>query len=341
MFYGEIFADFIELSLFLVGMYYVAVGVFSLFGRCEADEPDIEPLSFAVIIPAHNEERVIARAVSSILNADYPKEKINVYVIADNCTDNTAYIAERLRVNVIRKTAASSGKSAALQAAARHILNSGDVPECITVIDADNLVDSGYFRAMNRAVRRYSVVQGRIEAKNPEQNWLTAAYSVWGALETRLGRLAPHNIGLNVKLSGTGYCARSEVFRELMTLGECLAEDIEYTAYLALAGVRTGFANSAVVYDEKPAKLSSSLRQRVRWARGIVDAQGRYGLKLLMRVKITDFLSLYGDFLGVFTYAVFCVISIFATAGMLHDIQFPLCGFWANPISYAALNIYL
>ena len=48
---------------------------------------------FMAILPAHNEEAVIANLVDSLMNQDYDKNLLDIYVIADNCTDNTAEIA--------------------------------------------------------------------------------------------------------------------------------------------------------------------------------------------------------------------------------------------------------
>uniref|UniRef100_UPI003FF0909D glycosyltransferase n=1 Tax=Candidatus Merdicola sp. TaxID=3085652 RepID=UPI003FF0909D len=48
---------------------------------------------FMAIIPAHNEEAVVGNLVESLKNQDYPKDLYDFYVIADNCTDNTAKIA--------------------------------------------------------------------------------------------------------------------------------------------------------------------------------------------------------------------------------------------------------
>lgn len=339
---AEIIVDFFELSLFLVGLYYVIVGVFSLFNKRDIPKGEVNEHSFAVIIPAHNEELVIGQLIKSILSADYPKEKLNVFVVADNCDDNTAYIAEGLGVNVIKKSSDISNKSSAVLAAVQYICKCGKKYDYVAVIDADNIVRHDFFRSMNYMFAcGYSVVQGNVEAKNPNQNWLTAAYSVWHSLETRLGKISCHNLGMSSKISGTGYCAEFDVFKELLPSEDCLAEDLEYTARLALNNIKVGFGRSAVVYDEKPHRLSCSLRQRIRWAQGVVDVQGRYGFTLLRRGKITDWLSLYGDFLGIFTYALFVIISFFSTISIIYDYEFSLCGLWTNWLCYTALNIYL
>ena len=49
---------------------------------------------FMAIIPAHNEEAVVADLVKSLKEQDYPKELLDIYVIADNCTDKTAEVAK-------------------------------------------------------------------------------------------------------------------------------------------------------------------------------------------------------------------------------------------------------
>ncbi len=339
MFYSGIVVDCLELALFFIGLYYVAAAAFSLIPR--RAEKDGGPMSFAVIIPAHNEESVISGAVKSAYDAADGKSEIRVYAVCDNCADRTAEAAARAGARVITRTGGKPNKALALKYAAERIFEEYE-PDCVALIDADNLVEKGFYGEMSRALGRgFTAVQGRIETKNPNKSWLTAAYSLWGSLENRMGRLAPSNIGLNVKLSGTGCCVRSEVFKKLVCGGECLAEDLEYTARLALMGEKTGYSNGAVVYDEKPSKLGSSLLQRVRWARGIVSAQGKYGGKLLRKGKIFDWLSLYGDFLGIFAYAVFAVISVFASRGMFSGESVPLCGLWTKAPCFTALEIYL
>ncbi len=339
---AEIIVDFFELSLFLVGLYYVVVGVFSLFNKRDIPKGEVSEHSFAVIIPAHNEELVIGQLIKSILSADYPKEKLGIFVVADSCEDNTAYIAEGLGVNVIKKSSNLSNKSSAILAAVQYICKRREEYDYAAVIDADNIVRHDFFRNMNYMFAcGYRVVQGNVEAKNPNQNWLTAAYSVWHSLETRLGKISCHNLGMSSKISGTGYCAEFDIFKMLPPSGDCLAEDLEYTARFALNNIKVGFARGAVVYDEKPRTLRCSLRQRIRWAQGVVDVQGRYGFTLLRHGKITDWLSLYGDFLGIFTYALFCVISFFSTVSIIYDYDFSLCGLWTNLPCYIALNIYL
>ncbi len=339
-----IIIDFLELSLFLIGLYYVAVGVFSFFKKRDIPPKDERYTSFAVIIPAHNEGEVVGQLIESINKVDYPSGLIKVFVVADNCSDNTAYVAEKCGAEVIRRTSGRSNKSAAVAAAIAIIQSGGFDAEYYTVIDADNLVRNDYFHQMNSMLAcGYDAVQGNVEAKNPNKNWLTAAYSLWHYLETRFGKLGPHNLGFGCKICGTGYAVKADVFCEILNDAResSLAEDLEYTMLLAIKNIKVAFAEKAVVYDEKPSEVSASLKQRTRWAQGVVDVQGRFGFRLIKRGKFIDWLSLYGDFLGVFSYTVFGIISVFSTISVLFGYDFPLCRLWTNPICYVALNIYL
>ncbi len=339
MFNRGIIADCLELPLFFVGLYYVAAAVFSLMPPRAVRKGDA--LEFAVIIPAYNEESVIASAVYGVLSGTYPRDKVRVYVVCDNCTDKTASAAAAAGARIITKSDGRPNKALALRYGAERIFEEYE-PDCVTVLDADNRMGEDFLWETARIFTRgYGAVQGRIEAKNPDENRLTAAYTLWECLEERMGRLAPYNIGLNVKLSGTGYSVRSEIFKKISDIGESLAEDLEYTAQMALLNEKTGYARDAVVFDEKPRKLRDSILQRIRWSRGIVTAQGKYGGRLLRRGKISDWLSLYGDFLGVFAYVFFGAISIFASLDLFGGGNFLISNIWTKVLCFIVLEIYV
>lgn len=336
-----IIVDCPELILFFIGLYYVLAGVFAFAKKADIPEADGKLRRFAVIIPAHNEGHVIGQLLKSIACQQYPKDRLDVFVVADGCTDNTAQIAACFGAKVLIKSDNQS-KAKAVEYAVNHILSLDTSYDCIAVFDADNVLKKDCILRLNDMLGcGYEVVQCRVDAKNPDENWLTAAYSVWHILECRFGKLGSHNLGLGCKLSGTGFAISIDTLRKCPWDCDSMAEDLEYTMKLGLKGIKPGFAMKAVVYDEKPASFKTSVMQRCRWAQGIVDVQGRYGFTLLRRRKFGLWLSLYGDFLGQFTYALFTLISIFSTVSILFDYSFPLCGLWAQPVSYVALNIYL
>ena len=338
----EIIVDFLELFLFFIGTYYVVCGVFSFVKRNDVLRQDFRTNRFAVIIPAHNEGAVLGQLLSSISASRYPKNKYYVFVVADDCSDNTAAVARSYGARVLVKRTGNNNKSSAVSYAVEHIKSLREEYDCIAVFDADNTVHMDCIMRMNEMLNcGYSAVQGYVDSKNPNENWLTAAYSVWHTLESRLAKMSCHNLGIGCKISGTGYAVRFDVVKRCMPSDDCLAEDLEYTVRLRLMGIKVAFAKKAVVYDEKPAEFGKSVKQRIRWAQGVVDVQGRYGGLLLKKGKIIDWLSLYGDFLGQFCYGVFLVISIFSTISILFGYQFVLCSLWVRPVCYVALNLYL
>lgn len=337
---AEIIIDFLELILFFTGVYYVMAGVFSFFGKSDIALSEVNR-KFAVIVSAHNEGAVIGRLLLSIENQTYPRSGFDVFVVADGCSDNTAAVAASYGAEVIYIPGRGSGKAETIRRAAEHILALGSY-DAAAFFDADNIVDPDCLAELNYMFDAgYSVVQARLTAKNPDVNWLTAAYSLWHKLENRFGRQGSHNIGIGCKLSGTGFAVMTEVLAACPWNCKSIAEDLEYTMELGLKGIRPAYANRAVVFDEKPSGFSASVMQRLRWAQGVVDVQGKYGVTLLCKGKITLWLSLYGDFLGVFTYSALLLINVFATVSFIFGTDFVLCRFWVLPAAYTALNLYL
>lgn len=342
----EITVDFLELILFFVGMYYVLAGVFAFINKPDIPHMDKGARRFAVIIPAHNEAAVIGKLLKSIHAQNYPKGRIDVYVAADGCSDSTPNIASAYGAELIIMPQKCLCKAEVIRRAIEHIKNlCGNIEEkydCIAFFDADNILSSDCILRMNDMLNcGYGAIQCRIEPKNPHTNWLTAAYSVWNMLEYRFGKMGSHNLGLGCKLSGTGFAIDTLTLKKCPWNCETIAEDLEYTMELGLNDIKAGFAKKAVVYDEKPSGFKTSVMQRLRWAQGIVDVQGKYSMRLLRKGKLTMWLSLYGDFLGQFTYILSAILSIFAAVSIAYGIDFPLCSFWTQPIAYVSLNIYL
>ena len=142
-----------------------------------------EPHRFAVLIPARNEEAVICGLIDSIHAQDYPTDLIDIYVIADNCTDSTAARAVERGARVItRFNRAQVGKGYALDYAFQSIDRDVGLEhyDAFLVFDADNVLDPGYFTAMNRTFSQgYDMITSYRNSKNYSENWITAGYALW------------------------------------------------------------------------------------------------------------------------------------------------------------------
>lgn len=256
-------------------LYHLAIFLISLgISRPKVGTPRGEGKTrFAVLIPAYNEANVIADSVQSVLACDYPGDRFDVYVIADNCTDETARLARGAGAQVLERwDNVHKGKQHALKWAFEHIHGY----DAVVILDADNRVDPGLLRVFDYELKRGGrVLQAYIETQNPSDSWVTAnyAYMFWYTCRLQMARMA---LGLSAWLGGTGVCIAREVLERVGWPVETLTDDVEYTCQLLLAGERVRFVPGAVVYDQKPRTLADSMRQRLRWIRGQTQVTMRY-----------------------------------------------------------------
>lgn len=277
--------------VYIISIYYLCISFFGIWKR--KDEQEVAPKnSFALIIAAHNEEVVIRDILESLNGLEYPKELYDVFVIADNCTDNTAvkarekgaFVYERVDVN-------KRGKGYALEWMFQKIFNMRKKYDAIAIFDADNLVHKNFLKEMNKQLSRgYKVVQGYLDSKNPHDTWITGSYSIAFWTCNRMYQLARSNLGLSTQLGGTGFCINTDILKKLGWGATCLTEDLEFTCKLILYGYKIGWAHNAIIYDEKPLTLFQSWKQRKRWMQGFADVSSRYFFKLVIKsIKTFDF----------------------------------------------------
>ncbi|MBE7030154.1 MAG: glycosyltransferase [Ruminococcaceae bacterium] len=266
------------------GAYYFLVSLFGWYNKKgDAKGTTDKTHTFALVVAAHNEEAVIANMVKSLNTLNYPREAYDIFVIADNCDDNTAAIAREAGALVYERTNTElRGKGYALEWMFEHIFNMEKHYDSISIFDADNLVNKEYLAEMNKELNKgYKVVQGYIDSKNPFDSWITSAYSISFWSISRLFQNARYNLGITCQLSGTGFVIDTDLLKRIGWKATCLTEDMEFTARLALENEKVGFAYHAVVYDEKPLTMAQSWRQRVRWMQGHADVCSRFCIKLL------------------------------------------------------------
>lgn len=275
-----------QVVIFIAGCYFFGISIFGWRKKKEKDPRECLPQKkFALVVAAHNEETVIAHIVDSLNRQNYPSNLFDVFVIADNCTDRTAEIAEEHGAKVYRRFNNSArGKGHALEWMFAQIFGMEEKYDAICVFDADNLVTSNYLLEMNkRLCEGHKVIQGYIDSKNPFDSWITCSYSIAFWLSNRLFQLPRYYMGLSCGLCGTGFCVDVEVLKEIGWGATCLTEDLEFTMKLALSNYKVAWANNAVVYDEKPITLKQSWNQRKRWMQGHADCASRFLVPLFRK----------------------------------------------------------
>ena len=232
---------------------------------------------YAVMIAARNEENVVPHLIDSIKRQEYPQELIDIYVVADNCTDSTAEVCRRCGARVFERfDSEHKSKGYALQYLYRQIREElpGDYYDGYFIFDADNLLDPKYISAMNDVFSNDKrVVIGYRTAKNFEGNWISASYGIFFLTESECCNRPRDILNTSCFLSGTGCLFSSALLEEhggWVWTG--LTEDLECTSTLVSEGEKIAYCADAILYDEQPTGLRISIQQRTRWIKGYLHA---------------------------------------------------------------------
>lgn len=241
---------------------------------------------YAVLVAARNERAVIGDLISSIRAQNYPQELIDVYVIADNCTDDTAAIARNAGATVFtRHNKEEVGKGYALDYGLKAIWqefpNKGY--EAYFVFDADNVLDANYFREMNSTFDSGAKASTSYRnSKNFDSNWISSGYGVWFLREAKFLNQARLTLNTSCAVSGTGFFIAADILENAGGWKwHLLTEDIEFSTSSIIDGVRIAYCPTAVLYDEQPISFKDSWNQRFRWAKGFYQVFAHYALGLV------------------------------------------------------------
>lgn len=236
--------------------------------------------AYAFFIAAHNEEAVIANLVKSIKDQDYPSELIDVFVVADACTDNTAQAAREAGAIVYERNDLSrKGKSWVMDYGFDRILR--EYPgkhEAFFIFDADNLLSRDYVTIMNDAFDQgYLALTSYRNSKNFGSSWISSAYATWFIREARYLNNARMICHTSCAVSGSGYLVSAKLIEGMKGWDfHTLTEDIQFSTFCAIHGVRIGYA-PAEFFDEQPVTLKASIKQRMRWTKGFYQVLFTYG----------------------------------------------------------------
>ena len=242
---------------------------------------------FMAIIPAHNEEAVIVNLIESLKKQNYPKDLLDIYVIADNCTDQTAKIAKEHgaivyeRIDEVHKT-----KGYAMNWFLNKMIQKNADYDAFCVFDADNIVDEDFMKNMNKKLcQGEDIVQGYRDIKNPTDSWVSAGYAIFYWTMNRFYHLARYNLGLSPLINGTGFMVRFDLIKKEGWNTKTLTEDIEFSLKNIIKGRKIGWAIDAKVYDEQPIGFRQSWSQRSRWTVGHLQCMKYYTTDLVKSVK--------------------------------------------------------
>ena len=222
----------------------------------------------SLIVPARNEEKVIRNCIKSLLNLDYPKDKLEIIVSIDGSTDKTLDICKGFEPQI--KVIESNPKKCKAGALNEVIPNAKG--EIIGIYDADCIVDKN---CLKDAIKHFSDkkiggVCGNLRSYNKKQTIVTRAL----ALETTFISFTEYflnGLGANSHFFGKNMFIRKEVLKEVGFFDpDVFADDLDMSIKLKKYNYKTVFEPNAVAWHEEPPTLKAFLKQRTRWVRGTI-----------------------------------------------------------------------
>lgn len=272
---------------------------------------------YAILIPARNERDVIGNLLDSIQKQDYDMSLVDVFVIADNCTDDTAQIARQKGAYVYERfDNEHRTKGYALQFLFKNIEKDFGILnyEAYFIFDSDNLLKRDYITRMNEAFDSgKKIVTSYRNTKNLDENWIASTYAFHWLRSIRCNHRARSVLDLATNIQGTGFLFTSEIVKDGWNYVS-LTEDRALTADVVKQGYHISYCDAAEFYDEQPTSLKIALRQRVRWAKGHIQAFFESGPGLFANIfKAKGFKNKFMSYdmlLQIFPRAVFSLFRL-------------------------------
>jgi cellulose synthase/poly-beta-1,6-N-acetylglucosamine synthase-like glycosyltransferase len=222
-----------------------------------------------VLVPAHDEARLIGRCVKSLRAQTYPSELYDVVVVADNCEDDTAAAAARAGARVmVRDQPKARGKGHALRWAIGRILAQRPSIDAVVVVDADSVARADFLLTL---VQPYQAGADAVQGESLLYEDGSKASALRAAAFLLVNRVRPAGqaaLGRPCSLAGNGMLLSRELLLAHPWEAFTSAEDLEYSLGLCVAGVAIAFAGGAVLLSPPPPSPQAAAQQQLRWEGG-------------------------------------------------------------------------
>lgn len=275
---------YIIFSITLIyGLYFGITGLIGIIKKPIIKYKDSNIINkFAILVAARNESSVIGNLIDSLNEINYPKDKYDIYVIPNNCTDDTEEISKRHGAKILDCTVPTRTKGEVLKFAFDKLKPKQDIDAYI-VFDADNVVHPEFLNKMNLALNSgYRVAQCFRDAKNPSDSWLSGSYMLFYYIQNVFFNHARMTFNGSSSINGTGFMIKKEYIDKNGFNTYSLTEDVEFTGQCALNKEKILFVEDAITYDEYPVSFASSWKQRKRWTAGMLTCMRLYSPKLFV-----------------------------------------------------------
>ncbi len=242
---------------------------------------------FVLLVPAHNEAALLPGLLASLGQLSYPAGRYRTVVVADNCTDDTAALAQAAGATcLVRTTSQVSSKAQALRFAAEQLTLADQGAETVVcIVDADCHLDPQFLTELDRHFARPGaapVVQCSRRVGNAFESDVTVLDAAAEAMRQQVGLGTRALLGLDAFILGLGCCLRAPEFARLMALPQTsLAEDKEWKADLTQRRVPVAYCPAAGLSYQTVSDPQAFGKQRQRWLAGQLTSARTHGLPLL------------------------------------------------------------
>jgi cellulose synthase/poly-beta-1,6-N-acetylglucosamine synthase-like glycosyltransferase len=303
-----------------------------------------------VIVPAHNEELLISRCVTSLRES--ASDSARILVVAHNCTDATAEIAEAAGAEVlVYSDPNAKGKGQALRHGLKAAIAAG--ADAVAIVDADSTVSANFIPMVRQALSEGAdVLQCRYEMKSVTDKANSGLASLAFRGFTFIRPTGRDRLGLSAGILGNGFAMSARTLNEVPYEAFSVVEDLEYHLHLLLARKRVQFIEYAVVSAELPVLRTAEVSQRSRWEGGRIRVARMWTWTLLKQILrgrlslIEPLLDLVGLPLafGVSALIATCLVPIHAVQiygiiSLAIVLMHVLLAAWAGPHFFKTLRL--
>ena len=322
--------DLICLLFIILGLILLIMGNINIKNNKNSLIKNNDPYKFCVLIPAHDESKVIEGILNSLKNQSIDVNMKDVYVIVETKEDKTVDICKKYGAIVIIRTTKRQRKGYALDEAIKQIKEY----DLYFIFDADNILDKDFLKQMKKTYEKgYDIGVGYRNCKNGNDNVIAACSSLTFSMINTLGNDFRNKHNANIIISGTGFYIKGSWIKKWQGYPfHSLTEDYELSLYAILNNLTTCYNDKAVFYDEQPTKYKQTVKQRIRWIKGYFTSRKKYIPLISKQLKkgIINYGSKYSVCLGVRAYI---YIAIGVIIYILKNIILLILGIFNNNIS--------
>lgn len=291
----------------------------------------------SILVPAHNEEKVIERTVKSLFNLNYPNERMEIIIINDNSSDKTGKVLSNVRkrfkernMKIITTTKEEGGRG---KSNALNIGFKSSIGDYIVVYDADNTPETLALRYLIRRISNdtsLGAVIGMFRTRNKNRNILTKFINIETLSFQWMAQAGRWQLFKLCTIPGTNFAIRRGILEELGGWDiKAVAEDTDISFQIYKLGYKIGFTPYAVTWEQEPETVKVWLKQRTRWAKGNVYVLLKYIRNIFKGTPKSVVFDLTYFFLVYFLFLSSIIISdLVFIIGLFSHIKISITGNW-------------